>query len=89
MERPLLPDDGRPLQDLQRLNGKRGDLLKTIKFNFGTKPKPKPVQVDAFNGVTSGKGHLTGADAPAQVAKNSCSSTAGAEKESLAATAAK
>jgi hypothetical protein len=71
------------------LNGKRGDLLKTIKFNFGTKPKPKPVQVDAFNGVTSGKGHLTGADAPAQVAKNSCSSTAGAEKESLAATAAK
>ena len=71
------------------LNGKRGDLLKTIKFNFGTKPKPKPVQVDAFNGVTCGKGHLTGADAPAQVAKNSCSSTAGAEKESLAATAAK
>ena len=57
-------------------------LMKNIKFNFGAKPKPKPVQVDAFNGVTAGKGHETGAGAPA---KNGCST---ADKENLA-TAAK
>jgi len=65
------------------LNGKRGDLLKTIKFNFGTKPKPKAKQVDAFNGVTCGKGHETGAGAPP---KNGCAT---ADKENLAAAAAK
>ncbi len=68
------------------LNSKSGDLMKNIKFNFGAKPKPKAVQVDAFNGVTCGKGHLTGADAPA---KNACNGANGADKESLAATAAK
>jgi hopanoid biosynthesis associated radical SAM protein HpnH len=67
------------------LNGKSGDMWKTIKFNFGTKPKPKPVQVDAFNGVTSGKGHETGAGAPS---KNGCATVAKAERENLAATSA-
>jgi MoaA/NifB/PqqE/SkfB family radical SAM enzyme len=65
------------------LNAKSGDLMKNIKFNFGTKPKPKMKQVDAFNGVTCGKGHLTG---PAAPAKNACGT---GEKENLAATAAK
>ena len=65
------------------LNGKSGDMWKTIKFNFGTKPKPKAKQVDAFNGVTSGKGHETGAGAPPKNAR-----PGGAEKETLAATAA-
>ncbi len=43
------------------LQAKPGDTWKTIKFNFG--PKPKPVDasdVIAFNGVTCGQGHLTG-----------------------------
>lgn len=39
-----------------------GDLWKLIKYNFG--PKPRPVtdasHVNAYNGVTSGHGHLTG-----------------------------
>ena len=44
------------------IDTKRGDLWKIIKFNFG----PRPVRitdvshVDAFNGVSSGRGHLTG-----------------------------
>jgi hypothetical protein len=40
-----------------------GDMWKTIKYNFG--PRPAPVadasHVDAFNGVSTGRGHLTGA----------------------------
>ena len=39
-----------------------GDMWKTIKYNFG--PRPAPVadasHVDAFNGVSTGRGHLTG-----------------------------
>jgi len=39
-----------------------GDLWKLIRYNFG--PKPKPVadasHVNAYNGVSSGNGHLTG-----------------------------
>lgn len=44
------------------LNAKPGDTWKTIKFNFGAKPKPTGCgsEVLAYNGVTSGNGHLTG-----------------------------
>jgi MoaA/NifB/PqqE/SkfB family radical SAM enzyme len=39
-----------------------GDTWKLIKYNFG--PRPKPVaeagHVDAYNGVSTGRGHLTG-----------------------------
>jgi len=44
------------------LQAQRGDTWKTIKFNFGPKPKPTGLgsEVLAFNGVTSGNGHLTG-----------------------------
>jgi hopanoid biosynthesis associated radical SAM protein HpnH len=44
------------------LNAKRGDTWKTIKFNFGAKPAPtgKGNEITAYNGVTSGNGHLTG-----------------------------
>ncbi|MDQ6623627.1 MAG: DUF3463 domain-containing protein [Verrucomicrobiota bacterium] len=44
------------------LNAKRGDTWKTIKFNFGAKPKATGLgsEVLAYNGVTSGNGHLTG-----------------------------
>ena len=43
-------------------NAQRGDLWKNIRFNFGPKPKPsgKGKAVNAFNGVTAGRGHLTG-----------------------------
>jgi MoaA/NifB/PqqE/SkfB family radical SAM enzyme len=40
-----------------------GDMWKTILFNFGPRPKPRPegARVHAFNGVSAGNGHLTGA----------------------------
>src|SRR6476660_7422059 len=44
------------------LQAERGDTWKTIKFNFGAKPTPagRGSEVFAFNGVSSGKGHITG-----------------------------
>jgi MoaA/NifB/PqqE/SkfB family radical SAM enzyme len=43
-----------------------GDTWKTIKFNFGPKPVGTPsADVEAFDGVTAGKGHLTGQTAAA------------------------
>jgi len=44
------------------LEAQRGDTWKTIKFNFGAKPKPTGCgsEVLAYNGVSSGNGHLTG-----------------------------
>src|SRR6266496_2715152 len=47
------------------LQAQRGDTWKTIKFNFGAKPKPtgRGSETVAFNGVTSGNGHITGKSA--------------------------
>jgi MoaA/NifB/PqqE/SkfB family radical SAM enzyme len=44
------------------LQAQPGDTWKTIKFNFGARPKPtgKGNEVAAYNGVTSGNGHLSG-----------------------------
>jgi MoaA/NifB/PqqE/SkfB family radical SAM enzyme len=44
------------------LQAQRGDTWKTVKFNFGAKPKPtrRGNEIAAFNGVSSGNGHLTG-----------------------------
>ena len=44
------------------LEAQRGDTWKTIKFNFGAKPKAagRGSEVLAYNGVSSGNGHLTG-----------------------------
>ena len=44
------------------LNAQRGDTWKTVRFNFGPKPRPtgKGNELAAYNGVTSGNGHLTG-----------------------------
>jgi MoaA/NifB/PqqE/SkfB family radical SAM enzyme len=44
------------------LHAKPGDTWKTIKFNFGARPKPtgRGNEIAAYNGVTSGNGHLTG-----------------------------
>jgi len=46
------------------LEAKPGDTWKTVAFNFGPRPKPIPEgrEVAAYNGVTAGKGHLTGSD---------------------------
>ena len=47
-----------------------GDTWKTIKFNFGPKPAGTPnADVEAFNGVTAGKGHLTGSKTAAKPAE--------------------
>jgi len=44
------------------LQSKRGDLWKNITFNFGSKPVATGGdRVEAFNGVTCGNGHATGA----------------------------
>ncbi len=49
------------------LQARRGDTWKNIRFNFGRKPKPAPTSgkaaVNAYNGVSVGNGHLTGAGA--------------------------
>jgi hopanoid biosynthesis associated radical SAM protein HpnH len=44
------------------LNAQPGDTWKNLRFNFGPKPKPtgRGNEIAAFNGVSSGKGHLTG-----------------------------
>ena len=50
------------------LNAQRGDTWKTVKFNFGARPKPtrRGSETVAFNGVSSGNGHLTGKQAQAE-----------------------
>lgn len=49
------------------LQAQRGDTWKTVKFNFGAKPKPtgRGSETIAFNGVSIGNGHLTGKNAEA------------------------
>jgi len=44
------------------IDSKPGDLWETICFNFGPKPalRPEGALVDAFNGVSAGRGHKTG-----------------------------
>jgi MoaA/NifB/PqqE/SkfB family radical SAM enzyme len=46
-------------------NYQRGDHWKNFKYNFWPKPKPDPagLEVQAFNGVSIGKGHLAEAKA--------------------------
>jgi len=44
------------------IDTQRGDTWKLIRYNFGAKPQPIAAgsEVDAYNGVTTGRGHLTG-----------------------------
>jgi hypothetical protein len=43
------------------IDGQPGDMWKTVKFNFGARPRPVSADgVEAFNGVSMGNGHLTG-----------------------------
>ena len=55
------------------LQAKRGDTWKTIKFNFGPKPKPtgRGSETLAFNGVSCGNGHKTGKHAEVDAAQAS------------------
>ncbi|HLW35641.1 MAG TPA: DUF3463 domain-containing protein [Chthoniobacterales bacterium] len=50
------------------LNAQPGDTWKTVRFNFGARPKPtgRGSETVAFNGVSSGNGHLTGKQAQAE-----------------------
>lgn len=49
------------------LQAQPGDTWKTIAFNFGPRPAPVSAEgVQAFNGVSAGKGHLTGEGAVKQ-----------------------
>ena len=50
-----------PTASLGRM-AQKGDTWKTIKFNFGARPKAtgRGSEIAAFNGVTSGNGHITG-----------------------------
>jgi hypothetical protein len=59
-------------------NYKRGDNWKNFRYNFGARPKPfvEGRNVNAFNGVSIGKGHLAEAKALINATASSCSSTA-------------
>ncbi|MFN2509171.1 MAG: DUF3463 domain-containing protein [Chthoniobacterales bacterium] len=50
------------------LQAQRGDTWKTLKFNFGARPKPTWLgsELAAFNGITCGNGHVTGKRAEAE-----------------------
>jgi MoaA/NifB/PqqE/SkfB family radical SAM enzyme len=52
------------------LQNKPGDTWKNIAFNFGSHPAPEPrgAKVNPFNGVSAGKGHITGIKEPNTVA---------------------
>ena len=55
------------------LQAQPGDMWKTVKFNFGAKPKPTGLGSDTvvFNGVSSGNGHITGKQAETTAAQAS------------------
>jgi hopanoid biosynthesis associated radical SAM protein HpnH len=57
------------------LNAQPGDTWKTLKFNFGARPKPtgRGSETIAFNGVSSGNGHLTGKQAQAEATETKAS----------------
>ncbi|HVK59711.1 MAG TPA: adenosyl-hopene transferase HpnH [Candidatus Kapabacteria bacterium] len=59
-------------------NYQRGDNWKNFRYNFGARPKPfvEGRNVNAFNGVSIGKGHLAEAKALINATASSCSSTA-------------
>ena len=66
------------------INAKWGDTWKNFAYNFGPRPKPtgRGHLIDAYNGVTSGRGHLTGAEA---VAKKNVQSVPSAPMPAVAA----
>lgn len=68
------------------VNYQSGDTWKNIRYNFGARPAPylEGRKVDAYNGVTSGRGHLSSAKAkPAEASGNGCCSTGTSERDAL------
>ncbi|RYD84652.1 MAG: adenosyl-hopene transferase HpnH [Verrucomicrobiaceae bacterium] len=62
------------------IGAKRGDTWKTVAFNFA--PRPQPVSADgvqAFNGVSIGKGHLQELKAAGKEPNKTCGSSAAVE----------
>jgi MoaA/NifB/PqqE/SkfB family radical SAM enzyme len=68
-------------------NAKFGDTWKNIAYNFGAKPRPyyEGRSVNAFNGVSIGKGHLAEAKAAINTSASGCGSGDASEREKLLA----
>jgi MoaA/NifB/PqqE/SkfB family radical SAM enzyme len=66
-------------------NYQRGDNWKNFRYNFGTKPKPFTAgrNVNAFNGVSIGKGHLAEAKAAINAPASACSTAPTSERDDL------
>ena len=66
-------------------NYQRGDNWKNFRYNFGAKPKPylQGRNVNAFNGVSIGKGHLAEAKAAINAGQGACSTVPTAERDEL------
>lgn len=71
-------------------NYRRGDNWKNFKYNFGSRPKPytEGHKVDAFNGVSAGKGHLAEAKAAVNKELSGAKSAFAQRGNGLATTAA-
>ena len=67
-------------------NYQSGDNWKNIRYNFGAKPAPylEGRKVDAYNGVSAGKGHLAQAKAAIQPGKT-CGTGDSSERDALLA----
>ncbi len=64
------------------LQAKPGDTWKNVKFNFGARPQPVSAEgVEAFNGVSAGKGHLTGTTQGRQNGNGGCGAHEHSEPE--------
>jgi hypothetical protein len=69
------------------LSGSPRDMLQNFAFNFGAKPKPYYAgrSVNAFNGVSIGKGHLAEAKAAINSGSGGCGSGDTAQRDQLLA----
>ena len=73
------------------LSGSPRDLFNNTVFNFGAKPKPYYAgrSVNAFNGVSIGKGHLAEAKAAINTPAAACGSGDSSQRDELLAKIAK
>src|ERR1700733_7420062 len=69
------------------LSGSPRDMFQNFAFNFGAKPKPYYAgkSVNAFNGVSIGKGHLAEAKAAINSSTGGCGSGATTQRDELMA----
>jgi hypothetical protein len=73
------------------LSGSPRDMFQNFAYNFGAKPKPYYAgrSVNAFNGVSIGKGHLAEAKAAINPPAGGCGSGDASQREELLAKIAK